>query len=954
MDRVIKVTLLAEVSGFAAKFAQAKKASDELGTSFKDQSDTIGKGLLAIGVAAGAGVGLAVAKFAEFDQAMSYVQAATHETTSNMQLLRDAALEAGARTVYSATEAANAIEELAKAGVSTKDILAGGLDGALNLAAAGGLDVADAAQIAATAVTQFGLAGKDVPHVADLLAAGAGKAQGSVQDLSMALNQGGLVAKQTGLSIDETTGTLAAFASAGLLGSDAGTSLKTMLQRLTPQSDQARQMMQDLGISAYDAAGNFVGMSRFAGILHTALKDLTPEARNSALSVIFGSDAVRAASVVYDQGAQGIGKWVAAVDDQGYAAETARLRLNNLSGDLEQLGGAFDTLFIKAGSAADGPLRAGVQMVTDFVSALASAPPFVQQTALAVGALVAVVGLAGGAFFLAVPKIVEFNAALDVLAKSNIPGVAGAVGTLQTTAGRAGSALGKVASFLSGPWGVALAGAVVGVDILSKYLDSLKASGEEITNSLKTATSAQQVFATASKGYDVSFPLVDLKKQFGDLDNILDQSAEQWRNVWSRFSGSEYFGAFDALRKIGTQLGTLAKDDLPSAQEAFRTLAADTDGSHQQLWRLLSTMPDYKQALVDQANEMGINVSTSNELTNQNRLLSLAQGDTAQTAHDTSTSLGDIGAAAKDSSGKIGDLAEAISNFNKPAVDATQAQIAFEQAAADVVSTLQDQKDAYEKAHDTLDGFNASLDLSTQEGRDNMSNLIDAAGALNDWTAKQLAASGSVAQSNDILASGRQRLADLGSQFGLSGQALDDFVNKYAASPKDLRYSATISGIDAMRDSLNNVYQTYNGKRITYYIDGTFSTTDGRFKGNADGGAIYGPGGPRDDMVIRRLSNGEHVLDAADVQAMGGQAAVYRFREALHSGAGLYASASAPVAPTFASAAPAAGTEAGALFNVVVQSKGGVDLLQYVDVRVERASQQRKTSLSTGQQKGTN
>src|SRR5690606_33088374 len=141
-------------------------------------------------------------------------------------------LDAGQETVYSATEAAGAIEALAKAGVSTADILNGGLSGALNLAASDNIAVAEAAEIAASAMTQFGLAGEDVEHVADLLAAGAGKAQGGVADLGQALNQAGLVSSQFGLSIEEAVGTLTAFASAGMVGSDAGTSFRTMLLRL--------------------------------------------------------------------------------------------------------------------------------------------------------------------------------------------------------------------------------------------------------------------------------------------------------------------------------------------------------------------------------------------------------------------------------------------------------------------------------------------------------------------------------------------------------------------------------------------------------------------------------------------------------------------------------------------------------------------------------------------------
>jgi TP901 family phage tail tape measure protein len=135
----------------------------------------------------------------EFEKAMSAVQAATGATASSMGDLRAAALKAGADTQYSATEAAQGITEMAKAGVSAKDIMGGGLTGVLSLAAAGQLEVADAAGIASTAMTQFSLSGAQLPHVADLLAAGAGKAMGSVDDLGQALNQAGLLASSTGI-----------------------------------------------------------------------------------------------------------------------------------------------------------------------------------------------------------------------------------------------------------------------------------------------------------------------------------------------------------------------------------------------------------------------------------------------------------------------------------------------------------------------------------------------------------------------------------------------------------------------------------------------------------------------------------------------------------------------------------------------------------------------------------
>src|SRR5207237_5181548 len=142
-----------------------------------------------------------------------------------------------------------------------------------------------------------------------------------------------------GLSVEDTTGTLAAFASAGLLGSDAGTSLKTMFLALSKPSGDAADLMEELGIHAYDASGQFVGITKLAGQLKDRLGGLTQEQRNSALATIFGNDAIRAASILYTEGADGIQQWIDKTNDAGFAAETAAARTDNLAGDIERLKG---------------------------------------------------------------------------------------------------------------------------------------------------------------------------------------------------------------------------------------------------------------------------------------------------------------------------------------------------------------------------------------------------------------------------------------------------------------------------------------------------------------------------------------------------------------------------------------------------------------------------------------
>ena len=328
MDRSVSVILRARVDDYLAGIRKASNATRDFAKEttasskkYKADWEQVGQSVTVAGLAIAAGVGLAVNRFADFDASMS-AAAATKATSRDLLSLRDAAMRAGADTQYSASEAAGAITELAKAGVSTADILAGGLTGALSLAAAGQLEVGKAAELAATAMTQFKLTGDKLPHVADLLAAGAGKAQGSVEDLGAALNQSGLVATQTGLTIEETTGALAQFANAGLTGSDAGTAFKAMLQRLNPQSKEAADLMTQLGISAYDASGQFIGYANYAGQLQQALAKLTPEQRNAALATMFGSDAVRVAAIMYRDGATGASEWAKNVNDAGYAARS--------------------------------------------------------------------------------------------------------------------------------------------------------------------------------------------------------------------------------------------------------------------------------------------------------------------------------------------------------------------------------------------------------------------------------------------------------------------------------------------------------------------------------------------------------------------------------------------------------------------------------------------------------
>lgn len=363
-DRTVAVTLKATVSDYVSKMGVAKsatadmaKAAEQHATKNRQSWDAVGKGMVVVGAAIAAGVGVAVKAYADFDKEMSNVRAVSGANAAEMKRLSSAALEAGAATAFSASEAARATAELAKVGLSTKDILGGALRGALDLAAAGSLDLASAAEIAGQTMKIFKLEGKDVPRIADALAAGANKSAADVTDLSQALAQAGLQAAQTGMSMEDTVGTLSLFADNALKGSDAGTSLKTMLSRLNPTTTQAAAAMEELGLNFYDAQGNFIGIEAAAGLLKSQLSGLTVQQRQAALQTIFGSDAIRAATVLYDAGAEGVRNYTQAVTDHGAAARMAAIQMDNLAGDWEKFTGSVETALIKAGSGANDMIR---------------------------------------------------------------------------------------------------------------------------------------------------------------------------------------------------------------------------------------------------------------------------------------------------------------------------------------------------------------------------------------------------------------------------------------------------------------------------------------------------------------------------------------------------------------------------------------------------------------------
>lgn len=400
--RDLVVRIRADVTDFQAKMRLAKAGVSQFNTDLAKSSakrqalNDIGNGFGRIGLLAAAGAGAAIKSFADFDQAMSSVQAALPRTSHLLDELRDKAMKAGAATKFSATEAAAGIEELVKAGVSAEDVLSGGLDAALNLAAADGLSVADAAQITATALNQFKLAGTDATHVADRLAGTAYAAQGGVTDMAEALNYVGPVAQSMGLDIDDTTAAIGLLAKQGILGSQAGTSLRAVLLSMSGAGRSSKKTLDGLGISLADSKGKFIGFAPAVDRLNKALEGKTDQEKTNILTKLFGREGVTAALNFLDAGSKGIGAMNDEISNQASAAGIASTKMDNLKGDWEQLRGSLETALIGSGSGGNSGLRELLQDVRGLVDVFNELPQPVQGATTK--ALLLTAALGGGLF----------------------------------------------------------------------------------------------------------------------------------------------------------------------------------------------------------------------------------------------------------------------------------------------------------------------------------------------------------------------------------------------------------------------------------------------------------------------------------------------------------------------------------------------------------------------------
>lgn len=802
-DRTVKVRITGDASGLTAALASAQAKTGAFAKSLTAASksaqwQTVSTGLMAVGGSLTAVGTMAVKMGADFEEAMSHVASTGDDARANMDALRQVALDLGAETKYSATEAAQGITELAKAGMSSADIINGGLSAALSLAATEDMALGDAAERTAQAMAQFNLSGSEAGQVADTIAAGAGKAVGSVQDMSEALNNVGSVAAQMGMNLQETTATLAIFSQNGIVGAEAGTQLKSMLMKLMAPSTAAQKTMDQLGISVYDSAGKFVGMAGVAEQLKVKMAGLSDEERNAALATIFGSRAVQGASILYKEGAAGVQEWTAAVTDKGYAEEMAAEKTNNLKGDIEKLGGAFETAMITIGGTAQGPLREFIQGITDVVDKVAGSETAINALSvvfLGIGPAVLAAGAAMKAFAVAHQAVVAaMDAAKFFKVTDAIKSMRAAWAGLSTQTKKA--ALGYSALM------VATVAVGQAIDEMNTNVDDINAAMKGMADGAQSAQQAlHAVSEAASEAYislgDSPSGLAQAMKDVADpgpLDGIM--------KIAGGIVGLETTSqkAQKHVQTLDQALAKMVTESPAQASQAFHELGNYISEAGLNADQVVGQFGATAEALRQQAQAAGVASISNQELA---QWMSTGIAPAAVQAGEAANGAAKANEAVAESADAAGMSTEEYVSTLTSLVEAMSDAANVAISASDALNNFYE---AMEEADAAAGKNGATLERNSEAGRANWDALNQLAKAHLDLREAMVAEQKSLEEINNATEQGKQSFVDAAEKMGMErgeAEALANQMGFTTMSMEELSQAAANAG-NSVRGTADN------------------------------------------------------------------------------------------------------------------------------------------------------
>lgn len=422
-----------------------------------------------------AGFGLAAKKSIDFDDSMRKVKATSGATGGEFQQLRDKALEMGAKTKFSASESAEALNYMALAGWDTKDML-GGIDGVMQLAAASGEDLGAVSDIVTDSLTAFGMKAKDSGRFADVLAQTSSKANTDVRGLGEAFKYAAPVAGALGYTVEDTSIAIGLMSNAGIKGEKAGTALRTMFTNLAKPTKAMKDKMEELGISITDSNGKMLPMRDVMGQLRDKFKGLSKDQQASAAATIFGKEAMSGALAIINASDEDYKKLTKSIDNSTGASKRMSDEMEGgIGGSIRKMKSAIESLAISIGDVLAPHIRKAADFLAMLADKFTNMPGWAKTGVVGLGIFAAALGpliLTTGAFTAALGSIMTtIGPVMTDIIKAG--GLMNFLGTKAPFAAKGLTLVGGAFKSMLGPVGLAIAAIVaIGTAFVVAYKKS--------------------------------------------------------------------------------------------------------------------------------------------------------------------------------------------------------------------------------------------------------------------------------------------------------------------------------------------------------------------------------------------------------------------------------------------------------------------------------------------------
>lgn len=370
----LRVVISGDSSSLSRAFQRAGRSAGDFEGKIQGTVTRVGSALrhLSVGAvgAAGLGIGALVKAGVDYEQQMARVKGVTSATGAQMQTLGGLAKKLGAETKFSAGEAAQAMYELGSAGFTVND-MAKVLPATLTLAAASGIELKDAAEIASNALNGFGLSSDRMGHVADVLAQTVNRTSTEMSDLQLSLKYIGPIAKLTGQDFETMLAAVGELGNAGIKGEQAGTTIRGGLIRLTKPTKMVNEGFASLHIKVKELYGpnGLKPLTQIIPILEEGMKGVDKSTRNAALAQIFGTEAATGWAAIIQQGSDALIRNTSANrHSEGVGEKAAKTMNTTVAGAWENLTGSIETVGITLFEKFEKPMRSAMLTAAGFVN----------------------------------------------------------------------------------------------------------------------------------------------------------------------------------------------------------------------------------------------------------------------------------------------------------------------------------------------------------------------------------------------------------------------------------------------------------------------------------------------------------------------------------------------------------------------------------------------------------